>query len=156
MISFAYTPSRIWSRIVRRASAANLQRENAREGTTEKSKVGREGEEAAYWFLRNRGMIMVARNYRPEGLRGEIDLIGWEGDTLVFVEVKTRSSTELQMPEAAVDRDKERTVKAVARQYVHTARQHKAPVRFDIVSVELVSGDPEQPKINHLRDAFRY
>jgi putative endonuclease len=156
MMPFAYTPSRIWQRIVRRASAANLRRENERESATQKSKVGREGEEAAYWFLRERGMIMVARNYRPEGLRGEIDLIGWEGETLVFIEVKTRSSTELQVPEAAVDRAKERAVRAAARQYVHTARQHKAPLRFDIVSVEIVPGHPEQPKIHHLRDAFRY
>jgi putative endonuclease len=154
---FAYTPSRIWRRIVRRASAANLRRENAREDTTEKAKVGREGEEAAYWHLRENGMTMVARNYRPEGLRGEIDLIGWEGETLVFIEVKTRSSSEIQVPEAAVDRDKERTVKAAARQYVHEARQHKAPLRFDIVSVEIAPGSPKpEIKINHLRDAFRY
>jgi putative endonuclease len=157
MMPFSYTPSRIWSRIVRKASAANLRRDNIREGTPETAKLGREGEEAAYWFLRDRGMIMVARNYRPEGLRGEIDLIGWEGDTLVFIEVKTRSSSHAQVPEAAVDRDKERSVRAAAQQYIHTARQHKALVRFDIVSVEITPGSPDpQVTINHLRDAFRY
>jgi len=154
---FAYSPSRLWSRIVRRASAANLRRENEREGTADRARLGRTGEEAAYWYLRHRGMIMVARNYRSEGLRGEIDLIGWEGQTLVFVEVKTRSSSEVQLPEAAVDRDKERAVRAVARQYIQAAGKHQAPVRFDIVSVEIASGRPqEERKINHLRDAFRY
>ena len=158
-MAFAYTPTRLWRRLICRASAANLRRENAREETTDRARLGREGEEAAYWFLRECGMTMVARNYRPEGRldggRGEIDLIGWDGDTLVFIEVKTRSSAELQAPEAAVDRDKQRNVKAAARQYLHTARQEKVPVRFDIVSVEMAAHrDQAQPRIVHLRDAF--
>lgn len=146
----------LWRRVIRKASATNLRRDNAREGVTEKQKLGREGEEAAYWLLRDAGWTMVARNYRPEGLRGEIDLIGWEGETLVFIEVKTRTSSELQAPEAAVDRDKQRHVKAAARQYIHKARLEKSPCRFDIVSVEMDTSLPDQPLvINHLRDAFR-
>jgi putative endonuclease len=148
-MAFFKSPSAIWRSVVRRASASLLERS----GLQGSARLGREGEEAAYWFLREAGMTMVARNYRPEGLRGEIDLIGWEGGTLVFVEVKARSSSDLQMPEAAVDREKQRNVKAAARQYLHKARQQKAPFRFDIVSVEMAPG--QQPKINHLRDAFR-
>ena len=152
---FAYTPARLWRRLIRKASAANLRRENAADSVTPAQRLGREGEEAAYWHLREAGWTMVARNWRPEGLRGEIDLIGWEGDTLVFVEVKTRSSSELQAPEAAVDRDKQRHVKAAARQYIHQARQEKALNRFDIVSVEIAPGQSAPPQIKHLRDAFR-
>ena len=57
--------------------------------------------------------------------------------------------------EAAVDRDKQRHVKAAARQYIHQARQEKALNRFDIVSVEIAPGQSAPPQIKHLRDAFR-
>jgi putative endonuclease len=95
---------------------------------------------------------MVGGNYRPEGLRGEIDLIGWDGATLVFVEVKTRQSSELRAPEAAVDRDKESHVIGAAREYRRRAHCAKALFRFDVVAVEMSSGGN---RIEHFRDAFR-
>lgn len=148
--------SSLWRRLIRQASAVNLRRANAQPDITAKQRLGRAGEEAAYWHLRESGWTMVARNWQPEGLRGEIDLIGWEGGTLVFIEVKTRSNTELRTPEAAVDRDKQRHVKAAARQYIHLARQESAPSRFDIISVEVEADRPDEPpRIHHLRDAFR-
>jgi hypothetical protein len=70
--------------------------------------TGKRGEEEAYFFLRKKGYIMVARNYRSPRRRGEIDLIGWDGDVLCFVEVKTRTSHDVKPAEAAVDRDKQR------------------------------------------------
>jgi putative endonuclease len=133
---------------VKRASEAALRRADL----TPAARTGREGEEAAYWHLRERGFIMVARNYRPEGLRGEIDLIGWDGPTLVFVEVKARGSSEMRAPEAAVDRDKEAHLMAASREYRRKFRCQDAPVRYDIVSVEMAHGGP---KIAHFRDAFR-
>ncbi|HEY7679768.1 MAG TPA: YraN family protein [Terriglobia bacterium] len=139
---------RLWSRIVRSASEALLRRQSL----TPEAMAGRQGEEAAYWHLRDHGFIMVERNYRPTGLRGEIDLIGWEGETLVFVEVKTRHSSAVRAPEAAVDRGKEAHVIAVARDYRRQARCLEAPFRFDIVSVEMAS---EGPRVQHFRDAFR-
>jgi putative endonuclease len=140
--------SRLWQKLIRRASHAILQR---REMTPE-ARTGSRGEEAAYWHLRERGFIMVARNYRPDGSRGEIDLIGWDGGTLVFVEVKARQSSDLRVPEAAVDRDKESHVIAAAREYRRRARCAHAPFRFDVVAVEMASGGN---KIEHFRDAFR-
>jgi putative endonuclease len=113
---------------------------------------GRQGEEAAYWHLRERGFIIVERNFRAEGLRGEIDLIGWEGETLVFVEVKTRAPEAYRAPEAAVDREKQRNLSVVARAYRQQARRLSAPFRFDIVSVTAFSGGA---KIEHFRDCFR-
>ncbi|HWP86220.1 MAG TPA: YraN family protein [Terriglobia bacterium] len=138
----------IWRRIVRSASRALLERESF----TPEARTGRQGEEAAYWYLRERGFIMVERNYRPEGLRTEIDLIGWDGETLVFVEVKTRHSSEVRAPEAAVDEDKRANVKAAARHYRRQAHCLSAPVRFDIVSVEATPGGS---KIEHFPNAFR-
>lgn len=138
----------LWQSMVQRASQAVLRRQ----ALTEEARTGRQGEELAYWHLRQRGFTMVDRNYHPEGLRGEIDLIGWEGDTLVFVEVKTRQAGAVRAPEAAVDREKQARVMAAARQYRRQARCAAAPYRFDVVSVELSEGGA---KVEHFRDAFR-
>src|ERR1019366_9391595 len=91
------------------------------------ARLGRNGEEAAYWHLRDRGFIMVERNYRPQGLRGEIDLIGWDGNVLVFVEVKSRRDAGIRMPEAAVDWEKERNLAAAAREYRRRSNQFSKP-----------------------------
>ncbi|OFV98101.1 MAG: hypothetical protein A3F68_05580 [Acidobacteria bacterium RIFCSPLOWO2_12_FULL_54_10] len=116
------------------------------------AQLGREGEEAAYWYLRERGFSMVERNYRPQDSRGEIDLIGWEGETLVFIEVKTRGPDALRQPEAVVDRNKERVLSTAAREYRRRAHRLGSPHRFDIVSV-IASDDGMH--IEHFRDAFR-
>jgi putative endonuclease len=97
-------------------------------------RIGRRGEEEAYFYLRTLGYAIVARNFRSPRCRGEIDLIGWDADVLCFIEVKTRTSTDVKTPEAAVDRHKRREVAAVAREYL----RHLPPScqwRFDIVSV---------------------
>ena len=140
---------RMWHSVLRRMSQAILGRER---DLTPAARVGREGEEAAYWHLRGKGFIMVGRNYRARGSHKEIDLIGWEGDTLVFVEVKTRSPKTPVAPEAAVDRAKERLLIAAAREYRRQARRLSAPIRFDIVSV---LASPDEMKVEHFRDAFR-
>lgn len=97
-------------------------------------RVGRRGEEDAYFHLRKLGYVMVARNFRSPRCRGEIDLIGWDRDVLCFIEVKTRTSKDVKPPEAAVDRHKRREIAEVARDYLR-----KLPPmcqwRFDIVSV---------------------
>jgi putative endonuclease len=97
-------------------------------------RIGRRGEEDAYFYLRRRGYVMVARNFRSPNRRGEIDIIGWDKDVLCFIEVKTRTTRAVKPAEAAVDRDKQRNLAAVAREYL----RHLAPScqwRFDVVSV---------------------
>ena len=77
---------------------------------------------------------MVARNFRSPRHRGEIDLIGWDRDVLCFIEVKTRTSHAVAPAEAAVDREKQRQLRLVAREYL----RHLPPScswRFDVVSV---------------------
>jgi putative endonuclease len=81
-------------------------------------RTGRRGEEAAYFYLRRLGYVMVARNFRSPNRRGEIDLIGWHKDVLCFVEVKTRTTHDVKPAEAAVDHDKRRELLAVAREYL--------------------------------------
>jgi len=96
--------------------------------------TGRRGEEAAYFHLRRAGYVMVARNYRSPNHRGEIDLIGWDGDVLCFIEVKTRTTHDVKPAEAAVDRDKQRSLAAVARDYLRHLPA-SCPWRFDVLSI---------------------
>lgn len=115
-------------------------------------RIGKRGEEDAYFYLRRRGFVMVARNFRSPHHRGEIDLIGWEKDVLCFIEVKTRTTHDVKPAEAAVDRAKQRALAVVARDYL---RHLALPCqwRFDIVSVyyEMQSS---QPAFELFRNAF--
>src|SRR5258708_20638847 len=81
-------------------------------------RTGRRGEEDAYFYLRRRGYTIIARNYRSPNHRGELDLVGWERDVLCFIEVKTRTKHDLKPAEAAVDRDKQRDLLMVARDFL--------------------------------------
>ena len=64
--------------------------------------VGQQGETLVYWYLRQAGYTVVARNWQKRHGRSELDLVGWEGPILVFVEVKTRTTTAAGPPETAV------------------------------------------------------
>jgi putative endonuclease len=108
------------------------------------------GEDWAQRFVQEMGWIVVARNYRRKGGQGEIDLVAVEGDTLVFVEVKTRSSAETGEPERAVHRAKEKLLGRTAEEYIRMATLEGMAIRFDVVS--LVMG--ETTKVEYLRDAF--
>jgi putative endonuclease len=106
--------------------------------------IGRRGEEDAYFYLRRRGYVMVARNFRTARHRGEIDLIGWDKDTLCFVEVKTRTTRDVKPAQAAVDRKKRRDLRAVIRDYLHSLPRRQFPQaptwRFDVVTVYYEGG----------------
>lgn len=112
--------------------------------------TGRRGEELAYFHLRKLGYTMVARNYRSPRHRGEIDLIGWDGEVLCVVEVKTRSARGLAPPEAAVDREKQDELRLVAREYLRGVPP-ETTVRGDVVSVYV---DAEPPEIELFKNAF--
>jgi putative endonuclease len=111
---------------------------------------GRIGEDLAHRHLRRHGCTVVARNYRTRSGSGEIDLVAWHGPSLVFVEVKTRLTTEFGAPESAVDAEKRDRVVRAARDYARRADVPWDNVRFDIVSVVL---EP-QTRIEWLRGAF--
>jgi putative endonuclease len=114
--------------------------------------TGRRGEEDAYFHLRQLGYQMVARNFRSSHSRGEIDLIGWEKNVLCFIEVKTRTTHDVKPAEAAVDRDKQRALTRVARDYL---RHLALPCqwRFDVVTV-YYEGQFSQPRFELFQDAF--
>lgn len=99
-------------------------------------KTGRRGEEAAYFYLRQHGYTIVARNWRGSGRRGELDLVGWEGNTLCFVEVKTRSERTIVPAQLAVDAEKQKELIGMSHLYRKRAPAG-TPCRFDVVSVYL-------------------
>jgi putative endonuclease len=115
-------------------------------------RTGRRGEEDAYFYLRRRGYVMVARNFRSPHRRGEIDLIGWDKDVLCFIEVKTRTTRDVKPAEAAVDRDKQRALARVARDYLRHLPL-SCQWRFDVVSVYYVER-PSQPQFELFQNAF--
>lgn len=112
--------------------------------------VGKNGEDIAVSFLRDRGYAIHGRNYRKPF--GEIDIIAGIDGTLVFVEVKTRTSTWCGRPFEAVDaRKRERIVKA-ALHYISAHRLHDRAARFDVIGVLLSTDRP--PEIDHIVNAF--
>jgi len=76
---------------------------------TQKQRTGIRGETFAYWYLRTQGYVFVARNYHPAGAKGDVDLIGYDGETLAFVEVRTRTVGErlTALPELIVTAEKQ-------------------------------------------------
>lgn len=114
--------------------------------------TGRRGEEEAYFYLRGCGYVMVAKNFRSPRRRGEIDLIGWEKETLCFIEVKTRTSRAVMPAEAAVDEAKKRELVAVAREYLRRV-PGKPAARFDILSIYL-ERESGAPQVTLFKNAF--
>lgn len=107
--------------------------------------VGHQGEADAYFYLKRLGYRFVAANFRAPHDRGEIDLIGWDGGTLCFIEVKTRTDDSFAPLSTAVDAGKRKHILAVAKRYLRRiATDQRPPCRFDILSVvPTENGTPE-------------
>lgn len=115
--------------------------------------TGRRGERLAYWYLRQIGYIVVARNLRARYRAGELDMVAWEGPVLAFVEVKTRTSTEAGLPETSVTFDQQRRIAASAQAYIRGLKEKEVNYRFDIVSVTWDRTEGYQLRL--IRDAFK-
>ena len=111
---------------------------------------GELGERAAKKFLQQAGLKFLTANFRSA--RGEIDLIFRDGDCLVFVEVKARSSEEWTRPAAAVDARKRRLLSQTALDYLKLLKNPPVKIRFDIVEVLLADGEVRE--IRHLPNSF--
>ncbi len=143
-----------FSRLRPRAS----KRADAGEGPSISGDLGRAGEELARKCLRKIGMKILAVNYRCP--QGESDLIALDAstrkthgaETIVFVEVKTRTSDRYTDPESAVNADKRRRMKRIVDYYLSTHRAEGFNIRFDIVSI--VHRPGEKPHIKHIPAAF--
>lgn len=111
--------------------------------------LGRRGEDAALQLLRRSGFSLLARNWRNGRL--ELDLVCRDGDTVVFVEVKTRSQTTHGGPAAALTPAKQRTLCRAARTWLAAHNAWNCPCRFDVVCV-LCEG--KSLYLEHYRHAF--
>ncbi len=111
----------------------------------ENYKKGRAGETKAVRYLKKQGMTILARNFRA--LRGEIDVVAKDGETVVFAEVKTRFSSEFGEPSEAVDFFKQRKYALAAEEFLEKSGMEDAECRFDVVEVK-------KDGINHIKAAF--
>lgn len=120
----------------------------------EARQTGIRGETYAYWYLRRQGYVFVARNYLPPGAKGEIDLIGYDGPTLAFVEVRTRTLREDHsgLPELSVTREKQRVLVRTAQRFLSERRVGECPMRFDVLAIDNRPGFP--PEVRLHKDAF--
>jgi len=112
--------------------------------------LGTSGEEAAAAYLRKKKYRVISRGFRFH--RGEIDIIAYDGDILVFVEVKTRRSAAFGPPEESVTPLKQRQIRKLAEVYLMLNNLGDTACRFDILS--LISDDRQGYRIHHIRDAF--
>jgi putative endonuclease len=119
--------------------------------------TGIRGETYAYWYLRRNGYTIVARNYTFPGFKGEIDMVGYDGSILAFVEVKTRSVGQSGVvalsPEDAVDSEKRRNLSRIAQQFLRARRIHSISHRFDILAIETREGI--SPSVRLTKGAFQ-
>ena len=112
--------------------------------------LGRRGEDLAHRYLRNAGFMVVARNYRPNEGEAEVDIIARDGDTVVFVEVKSRTSADFGAPDRAIGGDKQKNIVRAARSYATRAGITWSQVRFDTISIVFTN----PPSLVHQQDVF--
>lgn len=112
------------------------------------SGLGQWGESRATSFLEDRGWTIEDRNFSTP--LGECDILAWDGDTLVFVEVKTRSDARFGPPEEAVTRNKRDHLRRVARLAL-AELDRDVNCRFDVIAVEMDGTDSE---VRHIENAF--
>lgn len=108
--------------------------------------VGRRGEDVAIDYLKSEGYTILDRNYSCK--IGEVDVIAWDGEFVVFVEVKARRDTTFGLPRQAVNWHKQQTIVKVAQYWLYKNKRTGIPVRFDVI--EILDGN-----VTHLADAFR-
>jgi Holliday junction resolvase-like predicted endonuclease len=116
-------------------------------------RAGMRGETYAYWYLRRHGYIFAARNYMPRGAKGEIDLVGYDGVALAFVQVRTRTVREelTALPELSVTTDKQRVLVRTAQRFLAERHVGTCPCRFDV----LATNQPGYaPQVRLHKDAF--
>ena len=120
----------------------------------EARKAGVRGETYAYWYLRTQGYIFVAKNYTPRHGKGELDLVGYDGETLAFVEVRTRTVREEMpaLPELSVTVEKQGIVARTARYFLAERHLWEDPCRFDVLAIDNHPGRP--PEVRLHKDAF--
>jgi putative endonuclease len=114
--------------------------------------TGRGAEDLAVALLERRGFTILARNWRrPEG---ELDVVASDGDTCVFVEVRSRTGVEFGHPLESITPRKRAQIARAARLYLNEAPVAATGFRFDVVGVTFFP-DGREPECVHVADAFQ-
>ncbi len=112
-------------------------------------RTGVRGETFAYWYLRKNGYVIVSRNFMVPGVKGEIDLAGYDGKVLAFIEVKTRTSDADEivnagerkiLPEDAMNAGKRHSLVRMAKMFMTEWRIKDGVCRFDVLAIESQPG----------------
>ena len=144
-MGLATSIAEVFSRFARRFSRSTDAGENR------SHELGRHGEKLAAKFLRKSGFKVLYRNFRgPRG--GEVDIVCRDGNELVFVEVKTRSSRDYGSPASAVNREKQMLIARGALAWLRLLDNPDIIFRFDIVEVVI---DESGASFNLIRAAFQ-
>lgn len=104
--------------------------------------LGKTGEDLAASYLKDLGYTLIKRNYRIRG--GEIDIIAEQGQTLVFIEVKTRSSMQFGGPLEAVGPAKQKQIIYTAQHYLQQNDLFNRDIRFDVLGILIPANTPPQ------------
>ncbi|SFG40650.1 putative endonuclease [Desulfotomaculum arcticum] len=110
--------------------------------------LGIQGEDIAAQYLQKKGLVILERNFRCR--LGEIDIIARDGDCLVFIEVKTRSSDRFGLAQDSITRQKIYKVRRLAQAYLAQRSFSGLNVRFDVVAVN----SAREIKVTHIENAF--
>jgi putative endonuclease len=114
--------------------------------------LGQRGEAAAARHLRRRGYKIIALGDRLKH-RDELDIVAYRGKTIVFAEVKTRTSSDAGHPAEAVDAAKQRRLTKLAVTFLKRHRLLEYSARFDVIAITWPA-DKRRPKIEHIENAF--
>jgi putative endonuclease len=118
---------------------------------TEKSRrLGERGEDAAAAYLERIGVQVVQRNWRCS--RGEVDIVGIDGQTVVLCEVKTRTTRAKGSPEESITATKRRRYARLAEAYMQESGLEDVTVRFDVIALLVIGAD--RALLRHHRGAF--
>lgn len=143
--------------LMERLTAISTPLHDRRRGTDGATMRGHMGEDSAYFYLRRLGFKVVAQRWESDFAPGEVDIVAWEGETLCFIEVKTRRQNAPIATEAAIDREKQQAMERQADAYVRElpwpdSRRPKIAIRFDAVLVHL--REKGRPDVQLIRNVF--
>ncbi|MCF8010709.1 MAG: YraN family protein [Clostridiales bacterium] len=113
--------------------------------------LGSKGEKKAAKYLKEQGYKIIKKNYRCH--LGELDIIANENNTLVFIEVRSRSSTRFGLPEESVTKAKQDKIKSLALYYLQSINSPVPKIRFDVIALKF-SKYGDLLNLNHIKNAF--
>ncbi len=116
-----------------------------------RAQIGQLGERHAARYLRAHGLQVLEANFRTK--MGELDLIARHRDTLVFVEVRTRTSEGTMTPLESVNAEKQTRIARMGRQYRRLRRLPDCPIRYDVVEV-IATPYGKVTDVRHIEGAF--